>query len=452
MQSGHGLFPPKKVIKYDLANPYDSLMQFIRHNKTIPEKLASFTNSQADLDNIETLANAIKTGDLTHTIFSHPFCELYVIYLITEKAGAKKISCNDFLTVYVYLMALMQFTYQQTMRAESASTKVIKKIKIKTLDDDNLAKAFYDHHRHARAGTVFHTNKFEVFQPRIKQLSPLNKLVLAIPTSSLKENDPEDFLRDTAKHSSVVLSDSEYYYFSSVEYHLLVLKEINESLAVKPVPVFGRVGFKSLHDLHQLGFHPVNLYSNFVKSNPINIHGVNPGPFAGAHHDLSVHVDWGNHIAENHYRFLFQYFLPLYEKLFNVAIDSADSEYTVKHIRKIYDLRLYSKKKGAQLDNFYSCLSFAAIDLNEIDIVKLFAQVYLDRGMITTQYNINIDSLLHSSSLLNYKGFTKNSLSFSTTSFTPLDVDAFQLALLSKTTVDDIVAEYKKVSAPELKP
>ncbi|ASQ47296.1 hypothetical protein [Legionella clemsonensis] len=90
---------------YDNHVRFNELMQFISKNKTIN----NFVNQvNAHDTNAQALYNAIETGDFAAEIFSHPECSLYLLYLI--KAG--KIDFDTGITVYVYLMVLMQFTHQ----------------------------------------------------------------------------------------------------------------------------------------------------------------------------------------------------------------------------------------------------------------------------------------------------------------------------------------------------
>src|SRR5262245_1882951 len=105
----------KKTLGYSLTNPlsynndYESVTQFVRLNKNIPQNMEKFESSLQDQIEIQQLLTSIREGDLNHPVFSNPNCQLYSLYLLK----LKQIDIDDFLTVNIYLCTLMQYTDKQ---------------------------------------------------------------------------------------------------------------------------------------------------------------------------------------------------------------------------------------------------------------------------------------------------------------------------------------------------
>src|SRR6185437_14478117 len=87
---------------------FKNLFRYIAANKVLPAKLEEI---KTDNRKVNELLFAISTGDSDSSVFSEHDCHVYLLYLMQQK----KISFSAGMTVYSYLMALMQFTEQQPL-------------------------------------------------------------------------------------------------------------------------------------------------------------------------------------------------------------------------------------------------------------------------------------------------------------------------------------------------
>lgn len=387
------MFRDTKKIEYHPDDAYRSVMQFIRLNKKIPDTIAAFYHSQADLNNINQLFLAFQHADLNAPIFKHPYCELYALFLLKEK----NITCNDFTTLYLYIIVLMQFTDWQAIKECDKHSKQFRSIKFDTLDNLNLLNEFIENHlRHRKI--KWDSEKKAEFIREVNKLSPFNKIVLMISTNPyIANNDTEAYLVDTTKKSSIFLKTHSDFYQPSVEYTLLALHHLNGGITVKPAPIFGKISLLTLHKLHQLGFHPINLYSNFILSNPPNVHDGNPGPVVSAYHDLFVHVDWGNHLTQNEYQFIFNYLLPMFEEVTGANIETIDPSNATEPIGRIYDLHLFPDEYKGPQNNFFICIDMVISDVRKAeDKIHLLAKMMEDKNLIQDTFKIDASHVMKS--------------------------------------------------------
>lgn len=256
----------------------------------------------------ETLMHAISQGNFNAAIFSDPDCMRYNLYLLREN----KINIDEFLTVQVYLSALMLYTDQQPLKEKDAHLKRI--TEVTTIPIAQIERRLIDKFNTTHYRTFLNHEMSDIEQERLKlaflQLSAFDQQVIKIKQPSSLKDEVE---RQTARycHSPLLLSDKEYYYIPSVAALKAMLSIMNPEMPLHPAPIFGRISFATLYQLHKQGFHPVALYAPFINTNPENIHGKNPGPLAALLHDLGGHVYFGNLLSRNLYQFLFQKLLPL---------------------------------------------------------------------------------------------------------------------------------------------
>src|ERR1700730_18342916 len=105
---------------------FDNLFLYIDRNKIIKALLDKITPENLQ---VEQLLVAINTGDAHANIWNDPECHIYLLYLIKQK----KIPFAQGMTVYTYLMALMQFTDKQPLKATDNDVKSMREITVEPL-------------------------------------------------------------------------------------------------------------------------------------------------------------------------------------------------------------------------------------------------------------------------------------------------------------------------------
>lgn len=110
---------------------FEQLFQFIQKNKVIRASLASLTSENVEIDK---LLEAILIGDSQAEIFSHPDCYLYLLYLMQNQ----RISLDQGVSVYLYLLCLMQFTNKQPLKTDDHELNFLADLKEEPLVDSLL--------------------------------------------------------------------------------------------------------------------------------------------------------------------------------------------------------------------------------------------------------------------------------------------------------------------------
>jgi hypothetical protein len=108
---------------FNLSPAHNNILELVQKNKTIPAFLNNLTPDDVRL---LCLKKAIHKGNFRARIWNHPHCNLYLIYLINKKM----IPFWQGITAYVYLIAKMQYTKTQAMRAEDQDVKFDYQVKI----------------------------------------------------------------------------------------------------------------------------------------------------------------------------------------------------------------------------------------------------------------------------------------------------------------------------------
>jgi hypothetical protein len=378
-------------------NDYKSVMQFISKNKTIPKKLEEFKKYENDQTNIKALLGSIKKGDLTNEIFHNPNCQLYALYLLEKE----NISITDFLTVNIYLSALMEYTTFQSLKKEElmeymdlsenldlsfeetdeTNLELKKNCEITLITFNEVMNLFNNQldkigqiHKNVKINTELIINKF-----KNNELQEIDKNVIRIKKP---ENNALD-LEELTNVMPFIFSDDIYYYIPTAGMMNAIQNTVNKH-PIKMAPIFGNINSRTLYLMHQLRFHPINLYSIFVKSNPTSVHGMPKGPLWVILHDMG-HIFIGNFCAENHYFFFYNYFIPKIAEVFKIDINN------IEFINGLYDLiDLFFESDKNNLRLYLS----RAFDTADQTTRKLCQTLYNDQDEIKKNYDIDFMNLL----------------------------------------------------------
>jgi hypothetical protein len=316
---------------------FKNLFHYIAANKELPGKLAEI---KADNEKVNELLLAISKGESGASIFSENDCHVYLLYLMQQK----KISFSVGMTVYAYVMALMQFTEQQPLRAEEKDVRLVRPIKVDTLVKSGEITAIGQQFinklcdRFKEIGYIIDKDSL---QKSILQLSPVEQWLVKLPfvdpildEDKEKQHDADRILTILRKNMPFIIDDDNieknnfiykgHYWVPSVTLINYLLKEISKN-PIHMLPIFGSIGIDSLRTLHQADFHPVALYSPYVKSNPKNADSYRCGPYLMWLHDIA-HTFWGSMLEPDDRLFIFSQYVPQMESLKKEAQECKDSE------------------------------------------------------------------------------------------------------------------------------
>lgn len=395
-------FPDDNPFEYH--SDYASVMQFISKNKTIPHELERVHREEQD--NVTQLLDAMGKGDLNHEIFSHPDCQLYSLYIL--KNHADKISLTDFLTIQIYLSILMQFTSKQSLKIADADSKRDYEVKLFELSEvqDSLFRGLRRKHFQRHQYIAFDEKEFAA---KADQLSPLHRSVIGFKRPDKSADTIAELIHEFEKYSPLLFGYYDWVCMPSAGIIELILSTFNPDQPIKSAPLFGRVGLHTLYEMHQRGYHPVNLYSNLVISNPKFVHGVETGPFLSLAHDLVAHVYWGNLLTQKQHDFLHEYLLPATAKRLNITIREIEAQarnsigldknlftlvdldidnYITRHFPVITDNNVY----------LYTMIKFA-LESNKESSLSIIEMLKSDAQLIKEKFGFDINIVLQHPSL-----------------------------------------------------
>lgn len=338
------------LISENAAQASDDLLQLVKKNKCIP----AFLNKVAPNDpKLRRLKKAIHKGNFRARIWNNADCNLYLIYLIQKKM----IPFWQGITAYVYLIAKMQYTTTQNLRAEDHDVKLsyqvtivplVKAGKITELGYQYLLGLVYDL-EHLNFNLNFsQLASYVVALPRIEQW--------LIKTEFDHHTRQFDFRRDSNRlvwvlsHNLPVMQklslereeDLTMAYMvpssSVINYCLYAMNE----QPMRMRPVFGSLGLKTLYNWHAQDFHPVSLYATQIISNPKDADGYRCGPFALWLHDIG-HAFWASMLSKSQRDYIFTTYIPALRRLKEIAEQYGDRvsvEFLEEVEGKAYDFDL----------------------------------------------------------------------------------------------------------------
>ena len=303
-----------KVIVEPINNHglFQQLFTHIKKNTAIPDFLASIETDQQKKQKTNELYLAIKAGDHAASIFDDPDCYLYLLYLIKDN----QIPFWHGMTVYFYLMTLMQFTPRQKLKAEDIrdiNVGFLSNDGVLTANGEKLLKSICER----LSGGMSLYPELKAF---VLTLPPSEQWVVKIPS---KSND-FDFLIDGITDyicSSPFLLTERMEHDPSLRATLVPSFSIIQFCLRKtsPTPVemqvgFGSVSSKTLNTMHQENKHPLPIYAPAVKSNMTKAHDRNCGCVGAFLHDL-VHVYFGSLLSPSFREKIYDLYIPCLEKL-----------------------------------------------------------------------------------------------------------------------------------------
>lgn len=340
---------------FNLPSAHNNILELVQKNKTIP---AFLNNLTANDPRLRCLKKAIHKGNFRAKIWNHPHCNLYLIYLINEKM----IPFWQGITAYVYLIAKMQYTKTQAMRAEDQDVKFDYQVKIVPLvKAGKITLPGYDY----LLGVTYALEKLNVSVNFEKLVS----YVLALPRIEQwlikTEFNHHLTLRESKQDSNrlvwVLINNlplmkkisagnyedptTEYLIPSSsmINYFLRTLNE--QPLRMRPV--FGNPGLATLYDWHAQDYHPVSLYAPQILSNPKNADGYRCGPLAMWLHDIG-HTFWGSMLTKAQREYIFTTYIPALRCLKDMAKEFYD-DWSLETLKET-EIRAYDFDLTAIMD------------------------------------------------------------------------------------------------------
>lgn len=103
-----------------------AIYQFIRKNPDLPKLPSRIRPNHPEA---QKLLAAIQAGDINAEIFSNPNCSVYLLHLLETE----QISRQEGMTVYGYLLALMQYTEKQPIKECDLDVKSLRNVEVKLL-------------------------------------------------------------------------------------------------------------------------------------------------------------------------------------------------------------------------------------------------------------------------------------------------------------------------------
>jgi len=389
----------KFVYKADIA----SVTQFVSLNKVIPARLAEFETSDTAKENIKQLSVAIEKADFSAKVFSHPDCQLYVLHLLEKK----KISIDDFLTLNIYLLALMQYTDKQSLRPEDSDIKESHEVGIHPWQElrGHFADSLYDSHYYLHP-----YNKLDMQQldAEAGKLNKLNQVVFSIERTRDDNSDATRFMKELSRLSPLMTTNGSYFFIPSGGLMKLMLRCINPGLPLNSAPVCGSIGLATLYRMHREGFHPASIYSTSIASNPKNVHDLRVGPLTTLLHDLVAHVYWGNLLFANHYKFVFEYLIPKASALFAVTVDKLNEQSKTNQkervLFRVVDLDISNPTVNQEKESadiyLYQCI-IDVVSKNKNDAARLFSHLLADSSYIAATYQVDLQKIIGNKTFLN---------------------------------------------------
>lgn len=308
-----------KSISESLSS-FQILMKFIQKSTLVNQTslLAEVSMKEGAL----VLKKALDDGDFLHAIFEDPNCQLYLIYLLREHL----ISEEKFLTGYLYISVLMQFSEKQLIHPEHADARRLDwgEIHVFNSQDSSLLRNYAER---IEAAFKHHISARDIIN-YFNSVSGSEGWIIGMPYKPHVENDDVSGMMRTNIQFSPLLqthsdSNQKYVLIPSIGFSKWLLKKLNPERQIEITPCFGNVGIMSLYEhFHSQNKHPVTIHSAYIKSNPKRIHQSQAGPVPFALHDIFFHCFGASAFSKNEYDFLMQFMIPALQNI----VDSESNE------------------------------------------------------------------------------------------------------------------------------
>jgi hypothetical protein len=277
---------------------------------------------------VQHLCAAIKTGNAEAEIFSDPRCHLYLLYLVKNN----HIEFWQGMTVYTYLMALMQFTRKQPLHPNDSELKnaeythagvqIAPLVINKQVTD--FAKKYITEVKTKLANLQVSIDT-DLFLRFAADLSPVDSWVLR----SNFANEVLPFQKGYDEVARIIIVNSpfillqrskhiSYFYTPSFSVIRHLLKQISPN-PLELRPILGKISDEAFLKLHQHHYHPVALYDPGSENNLVKPHHIDSGPYTTMLHDAVGHAFWGSLLTRAERDSIFSTFIPELKKMLETA-------------------------------------------------------------------------------------------------------------------------------------
>lgn len=356
---------------------YDSLFTFIKKNTTLPGLVNAI---EPDDPKRLALLEAIQTGDVNSKLFEDKDCDILLLSLFKHQ----QISSSDFMTAYMYLMALMEYTQNQPQPTDKpviAIRRLDNTVSLLKIADGRSLTAIgkeyiQDLKKKANEKPLQPINEAELIQ-HILSLTPFQQTVIRINIKGLLYDIDNELMETVAHGTGGQTFDKKMIktILTSPGYDLLHYFKYNVCQdPIENFPAFGRVSGETMLNLHQDNLHFIPLINRHVKSNMDVAHS-STGYYSIAQHDIG-HSYWASFLPRKYRDFISKEMIPALLdmiKVVSLTITENDSQ-TSTLISKINKLTLMG---GDPLNDilFYSRVRQQESDeANFMDyLVQLFA-------------------------------------------------------------------------------
>lgn len=308
----------------DAEQRIDALFEYIQKNRALNNLFADIPN-RADLqEKVHLLKTAIENGKMKATIFDDPLATDLLLYMIKTK----HIRFETGISVYLYLLVQGQFNGKAHVNQEKSfcrtrpfSTHFL--VRNRQLTPYAIEYLAMVKSRLSDFQLEFDITKAEAF---LLNSSPgFDQCMIALPKYYMFPNGvfldridsnsaysfDIDYLLNVAIDATPIFSSPDRRRLNIPPYGLIM--HIFQQMQVEPIGmkvILGRIGEKTLSDLHALDQHPISLYSHNVRDNIDYVHSTQCGPLPAFIHDIG-HCFWANLLSLEERMFLQQVILPV---------------------------------------------------------------------------------------------------------------------------------------------
>ncbi|BCA94485.1 hypothetical protein TUM19329_08460 [Legionella antarctica] len=392
----------KGKLTSESANAFITLVKFIQKSSLVKD--STFLEGEIIKEGAVNLKKALDDGDSTQSIFNDQNCQLYLIYLLKENL----IKEEQFLTGYVYLSVLMQFTEKQLIHPEHAGARRLNWGKVCVFNSKDTSLL------HIYAKNIEKKFEFLISAKDIvdyfSSATDSEEWIIGIPYNTQDKNDDVKTMMDTNIQFSPLLQihtyqDQTFVLTPSTGFTKWLLQKLNSERQIELAPCFGNVGVESLYDyFHSKNKHPITLHSAYIKSNPKKIHQLQAGPVSFALHDIFFHCFGATVFNVQEFYFLMQIMIPTLQKI--IDSETGGPKLMALKMRDILNDLAFSSRnflKQNKLQNYLSQKLHSSMYgsnewgmLNEDDLLAYFSvlqkicQILYQQKDVSTEYISNL--------------------------------------------------------------
>lgn len=285
------------------SNP-DDFLRYVRKNTKLNEIRAYAFETEEGAGLLKELHSALISKNSNASIFSHPYAIMFTQILFEQN----KISESDRMGIFLYLTILRTYTDKQELRDEDADVKVLCPVeaimssdeRYKDIISDYLGRVFSSLVNPARRNAL----QVPVSKRFLLQMQPLiekalngsgfefaifrismpidSEQVKHLSYHSLRQHANEDimFWAQYGENEQTIILPSAGLFQG-------MMQQLNPEINFELAPILGRIGTETLFkNFHTVKKHAVSIYSEHVKSNLSEVHGLRLGPLGALLHDI----------------------------------------------------------------------------------------------------------------------------------------------------------------------